>query len=335
MTLRYDARSCGEPSRPTVREAQPIPAQLTTARNGAPVATAASTAAVTEFSSATSVLTNRPPVSAATALPCSSLRSATTAVAPAAASLRATAAPSPLAPPEMIAAVPFSFMGGSILRGSARRPNRVRVCRPGRRSPSEAAPFCRCPGLRSWGKRGAGLHPGQPPGAGVPGPRRSREHAVTKFRGNPWAVLLVVSLGFFMTLLDLTIVNIAIPDMITRLHASLDDVLWVINAYALGACRPGDHGRTARRPDRAADHVRGGDRRVHGGLRRVRAGPEPRLADRVPRGPGPGRGHADAADPDHHHQYVPGRSAAAPRSASGARWPAWPPSPGRPWAGCW
>jgi EmrB/QacA subfamily drug resistance transporter len=56
---------------------------------------------------------------------------------------------------------------------------------------------------------------------------------VTKFRANPWAVLLVVSLGFFMTLLDLTIVNIAIPDMITRLHASLDDILWVINAYAL------------------------------------------------------------------------------------------------------
>jgi EmrB/QacA subfamily drug resistance transporter len=46
-------------------------------------------------------------------------------------------------------------------------------------------------------------------------------------------VLLVVSLGFFMTLLDLTIVNIAIPNMIVRLHASLDDVLWVINAYAL------------------------------------------------------------------------------------------------------
>jgi EmrB/QacA subfamily drug resistance transporter len=46
-------------------------------------------------------------------------------------------------------------------------------------------------------------------------------------------ILLVVSLGFFMTLLDLTIVNIAIPNMITKLHASLDDVLWVINAYAL------------------------------------------------------------------------------------------------------
>src|SRR5512135_1518864 len=56
---------------------------------------------------------------------------------------------------------------------------------------------------------------------------------VTKLRGNPWAVLVVVSLGFFMTLLDLTIVNIAIPNMIDKLHASLDDVLWVLNAYAL------------------------------------------------------------------------------------------------------
>src|SRR5271169_1765326 len=54
-----------------------------------------------------------------------------------------------------------------------------------------------------------------------------------KSGGNPWVILMVVSLGFFMTLLDLTIVNIAIPNMITKLHASLDDVLWVINAYAL------------------------------------------------------------------------------------------------------
>jgi EmrB/QacA subfamily drug resistance transporter len=56
---------------------------------------------------------------------------------------------------------------------------------------------------------------------------------VRKYRGNPWVVLIVMSLGFFMTLLDLTIVNIAIPDMISRLNASLDAVLWVINAYAL------------------------------------------------------------------------------------------------------
>src|ERR1700748_2146114 len=50
---------------------------------------------------------------------------------------------------------------------------------------------------------------------------------------NPWVVLIVVSLGIFMTLLDLLIITIAIPDMIANLHAGLDDILWVINGYAL------------------------------------------------------------------------------------------------------
>jgi EmrB/QacA subfamily drug resistance transporter len=57
--------------------------------------------------------------------------------------------------------------------------------------------------------------------------------AVNKWHGNPWAILLTLSLGFFMTLLDLTIVNIAIPSMITDLGASLDEILWVVNAYVL------------------------------------------------------------------------------------------------------
>ncbi|GAA1782262.1 DHA2 family efflux MFS transporter permease subunit [Actinomadura chokoriensis] len=56
---------------------------------------------------------------------------------------------------------------------------------------------------------------------------------MSKWRGNPWAILLTLSLGFFMTLLDLTIVNIAIPSMTEKLDASLDEVLWVVNAYIL------------------------------------------------------------------------------------------------------
>src|SRR5215469_11867268 len=52
-------------------------------------------------------------------------------------------------------------------------------------------------------------------------------------RGNEWAVLLTLGLGFFMTLLDLTIVNIAIPDMRIGLHASLAQIGWVINAYVI------------------------------------------------------------------------------------------------------
>jgi EmrB/QacA subfamily drug resistance transporter len=45
--------------------------------------------------------------------------------------------------------------------------------------------------------------------------------------------LAVLSLGLFVTLLDLTIVNIAIPSILDGLHASLDQVLWVLNAYSL------------------------------------------------------------------------------------------------------
>jgi EmrB/QacA subfamily drug resistance transporter len=57
--------------------------------------------------------------------------------------------------------------------------------------------------------------------------------AVSRWHANPWAILITLSLGFFMTLLDLTIVNIAIPSMITALDASLDEILWVVNAYVL------------------------------------------------------------------------------------------------------
>jgi EmrB/QacA subfamily drug resistance transporter len=50
---------------------------------------------------------------------------------------------------------------------------------------------------------------------------------------SPWLVLSVLCLGFFMILLDTTIVNIAIPDMIDKLQASLDEILWILNAYIL------------------------------------------------------------------------------------------------------
>ncbi|MGH7687714.1 MAG: DHA2 family efflux MFS transporter permease subunit [Candidatus Dormibacteria bacterium] len=50
---------------------------------------------------------------------------------------------------------------------------------------------------------------------------------------HPWIVLLVLSLGLFMTLLDLTIVNVAIPSIVDGVHATLDQVLWMLNAYSL------------------------------------------------------------------------------------------------------
>src|ERR1700710_719742 len=48
-----------------------------------------------------------------------------------------------------------------------------------------------------------------------------------------WWTLTAVCLGVFMLLLDITIVNVALPDIQTELHASLSDLQWVIDAYAL------------------------------------------------------------------------------------------------------
>ncbi|MBQ1093366.1 MFS transporter [Streptomyces sp. B93] len=50
---------------------------------------------------------------------------------------------------------------------------------------------------------------------------------------NPWLVLGVLCASFFMTLLDTTIVTVAIPEMAAGLDASLDDILWFANAYML------------------------------------------------------------------------------------------------------
>ena len=52
-------------------------------------------------------------------------------------------------------------------------------------------------------------------------------------RTNPWIVLLVLCTGFFMILLDTTIVNVAIPAMSAGLNTTLDQILWVLNAYIL------------------------------------------------------------------------------------------------------
>jgi EmrB/QacA subfamily drug resistance transporter len=56
---------------------------------------------------------------------------------------------------------------------------------------------------------------------------------MTRIRNHPMAALSVLVLGLFMTLLDLTIVNIAIPSILDGLRASLDQVLWVLNVYSL------------------------------------------------------------------------------------------------------
>jgi EmrB/QacA subfamily drug resistance transporter len=49
----------------------------------------------------------------------------------------------------------------------------------------------------------------------------------------PYRILAVLCLGSFAILMDTTIVNVAVPSLIDTLHAGLDQVLWISNAYLL------------------------------------------------------------------------------------------------------
>ncbi len=48
-----------------------------------------------------------------------------------------------------------------------------------------------------------------------------------------WWTLIAVSVAIFMLLLDITVVNVALPDIQRALHSSFQDLQWVVNAYAL------------------------------------------------------------------------------------------------------
>jgi EmrB/QacA subfamily drug resistance transporter len=60
-------------------------------------------------------------------------------------------------------------------------------------------------------------------------PRR-QEHAPDPDR---WWTLVAVCVAVFMLLLDITIVNVALPDIAKSLGSSFSDLQWVIDAYAL------------------------------------------------------------------------------------------------------
>ena len=48
-----------------------------------------------------------------------------------------------------------------------------------------------------------------------------------------WWTLIAVAVAVFMLLLDITVVNVALPDIQRSLHSSFKDLQWVVNAYSL------------------------------------------------------------------------------------------------------
>src|SRR5680860_1743772 len=50
---------------------------------------------------------------------------------------------------------------------------------------------------------------------------------------NPWLVLLSVALGLFMVVVDVSILNIALPQIAGSLHAGMASIQWTLIAYTL------------------------------------------------------------------------------------------------------
>jgi EmrB/QacA subfamily drug resistance transporter len=55
---------------------------------------------------------------------------------------------------------------------------------------------------------------------------------------DPWPALFALCLGFFMILVDSTIVSVATPALIEDLNAEVNDVVWVTSAYLLAYAVP-------------------------------------------------------------------------------------------------
>ena len=74
--------------------------------------------------------------------------------------------------------------------------------------------------------------PSTPPDIGQPTREARTGREDRGQRGSKWWTLVTVCLGTFM-LLDITIVNVALPDIQRALHSSFADLQWVVDAYAL------------------------------------------------------------------------------------------------------
>ena len=95
-----------------------------------------------------------------------------------------------------------------------------------------------------------------------------------------WWTLIAVSVAIFMLLLDITVVNVALPDIQRSLHSSFSDLQWVVERLLADAGRVPADVRLARRPVRPPARVRDRPGRLHGRLGGLRA-----------------RGHAAGAEP--------------------------------------
>lgn len=65
------------------------------------------------------------------------------------------------------------------------------------------------------------------------GSRAGRAHTERIRSGSRWVVLTVMCTGYFLVLLDVTIVNVALPQIGAGLGSSVPELAWVVDGYAL------------------------------------------------------------------------------------------------------
>src|SRR5215472_8430358 len=61
----------------------------------------------------------------------------------------------------------------------------------------------------------------------------SQEQAAVPGAVRRWRAFSLLAVAFFMTVIDLTIVNVALPTIGRKLHFPQPDLQWVVTAYAL------------------------------------------------------------------------------------------------------
>src|SRR5262249_27226090 len=132
-----------------------------------------------------------------------------------------------------------------VLRGGARHRGRTRAGREARRhavdgplrgaAGNRARPIQRPGGTHGRTGQGAGVGAGGNEGRSAPSRRPSAGGSGPyRLMARRWQVLLVTSVGVFMTFLDVTIVNIAFPDIRASFpDSSLAQLSWILNGYAI------------------------------------------------------------------------------------------------------
>src|ERR1700761_1271952 len=97
---------------------------------------------------------------------------------------------------------------------------------------------------RSSGRRSSGWGPRGPRSSLRPHANRAGASTSSVLRllrprtDNPWNALWALLVGFFMILLDATIVAVANPSIMDALDVDYDSVIWVTSAYLLAYAVP-------------------------------------------------------------------------------------------------